>query len=179
MCSCGYIAYCQKEGIISGYADGTFKPAAPLTGYAFMKMLLGARGYDANVEGYTGTNKIFAGATYNSDGIITSFVNVDSATLEKKDSVKGSEKVSGEYTIKLAGTPYTVDEDANIWTVNNDSVITVATLSDLKTDANNYVACTKEDGEGSSAARFQERSVGWHHPYQLTGLTAEKNATSG
>ena len=52
----GYIAYCQKEGIISGYADGTFKPANPLTGYAFMKMLLGALGYDANVEGYTGAN---------------------------------------------------------------------------------------------------------------------------
>ncbi|MBR5884050.1 MAG: S-layer homology domain-containing protein, partial [Bacteroidaceae bacterium] len=33
----GYIAYCQQQGIISGYADGTFKPAAPLTGYAFMK----------------------------------------------------------------------------------------------------------------------------------------------
>ena len=52
----GYIAYCQKEGIISGYADGTFKPANPLTGYAFMKMLLGALGYDAAVEGYTGAN---------------------------------------------------------------------------------------------------------------------------
>ena len=52
----GYIAYCQKEGIISGYADGTFKPANSLTGYAFMKMLLGALGYDAEVEGYTGPN---------------------------------------------------------------------------------------------------------------------------
>ena len=52
----GYIAYCQKEGIISGYADGTFKPAAPLTGYAFMKMLLGALGYDSAREGYTGAN---------------------------------------------------------------------------------------------------------------------------
>ena len=52
----GYIAYCQKTGIISGYADGTFKPAAPLTGYAFMKMLLGALGYKSDVEGYTGAN---------------------------------------------------------------------------------------------------------------------------
>ncbi|WP_297710100.1 S-layer homology domain-containing protein [Dysosmobacter sp.] len=52
----GYIAYCQKEGIISGYADGTFRPAATLTGYAFMKMLLGALGYDSEIEGYTGSN---------------------------------------------------------------------------------------------------------------------------
>ena len=52
----GYIAYCQKTGIISGYADGTFKPANTLTGYAFMKMLLGALGYKAEVEGYTGAN---------------------------------------------------------------------------------------------------------------------------
>ena len=52
----GYIAYCQKTGIISGYADGTFKPANTLTGYAFMKMLLGALGYDAATEGYTGPN---------------------------------------------------------------------------------------------------------------------------
>ena len=52
----GYIAYCQKTGIISGYADGTFKPANTLTGYAFMKMLLGALGYKAEVEGYTSPN---------------------------------------------------------------------------------------------------------------------------
>ena len=52
----GYIAYCQKTGIISGYADGSFKPANSLTGYAFMKMLLGALGYKADQEGYTGAN---------------------------------------------------------------------------------------------------------------------------
>ena len=52
----GYIAYCQKTGIISGYADGTFKPANSLTGYAFMKMLLGALGYDSSIEGDTSAN---------------------------------------------------------------------------------------------------------------------------
>ena len=52
----GYIAYCAKARIISGYADGTFRPAATLSGYAFMKMLLGALGYDATTEGYTGNN---------------------------------------------------------------------------------------------------------------------------
>ena len=52
----GYIAYCQKEGIISGYADGSFRPGNPLTGYAFMKMLLGALGYDATLEQYVGDN---------------------------------------------------------------------------------------------------------------------------
>ena len=27
----GYIAYCSQQGIISGYADGTFRPAGTLT----------------------------------------------------------------------------------------------------------------------------------------------------
>ena len=52
----GYIAYCQAKGIISGYADGSFRPGGTLTGYAFMKMLLGALGYDATLESYVGSN---------------------------------------------------------------------------------------------------------------------------
>ena len=52
----GYIAYCAQAGIIDGYTDGTFRPAAPLTGYAFMKLLLGALGYDKDIEGYNVPN---------------------------------------------------------------------------------------------------------------------------
>ena len=52
----GYITYCSQQGIINGYADGTFRPTATLSGNAFMKMLLGALGYDSSVEGYTGPN---------------------------------------------------------------------------------------------------------------------------
>ena len=52
----GYITYCAQEKIINGYSDGTFRPTATLSGNAFMKMLLGALGYDSSVEGYTDSN---------------------------------------------------------------------------------------------------------------------------
>ena len=52
----GYIAYCANQGIIGGYADGSFRPSGTLTGYAFMKMLLGALGYDSANEGLFGAN---------------------------------------------------------------------------------------------------------------------------
>ena len=49
------ISYCKTAGYISGYSDGTFRPTGALTGYAFSKMLLGALGYKASVEGFTGS----------------------------------------------------------------------------------------------------------------------------
>ena len=52
----GYIAYCVEAGLIDGYADGTFRPGNTLTGFAFLKMLLTALGYDSSIEGFTGTN---------------------------------------------------------------------------------------------------------------------------
>ena len=84
----GYIAYCAKEGIISGYADGSFRPAGTLTGYAFMKMLLGALGYDSKNEGYTGANWSIAvakqaiGIGLNA-GLTEEFNGVDFVTREE------------------------------------------------------------------------------------------------
>ena len=84
----GYIAYCQKEGIISGYADGTFRPGNSLTGYAFMKMLLGALGYNAEQEGYTGNNWSInvAKQAINiglEDGLEGDFVGVNTVTRQE------------------------------------------------------------------------------------------------
>ena len=84
----GYIAYCAKEKIISGYADGTFRPSAGLTGYAFMKMLLGALGYDAENEGYTGGNWSIAVAKQAigiglNDSLVEEFNGVDQVTREE------------------------------------------------------------------------------------------------
>ena len=84
----GYITYCAQQGIISGYADGTFKPGNTLTGYAFMKMLLGALGYDAQIEGYVGANwsvqvgKQALGIHLN-DGYVGSFNGTKAVTREE------------------------------------------------------------------------------------------------
>ena len=59
----GVISFCKTKNIISGYGDGTFKPGNTLTGYAFAKMLLGAVGYNADIERFTGsgwTNNVAA-----------------------------------------------------------------------------------------------------------------------
>jgi hypothetical protein len=52
----GYIEYCVSEGIISGTGDGTFNPNGTLKTVEFTKMLLVALGYNAQAEGYVGSN---------------------------------------------------------------------------------------------------------------------------
>ncbi len=87
----GVISYCKTAGYISGYGDGTFKPANSLTGYAFAKMLLGAIGYKSELEGFTGT-----GWTMN----VARLGNI--AGLFNRLSFQGADAVNREEACQLA-----------------------------------------------------------------------------
>ena len=130
----GYIAYCAKEGIISGYADGTFRPAASLSGYAFMKMLLGALGYDATTEGYTGNNWSIqvAKRALNvglSDDLKGDFNGIKAVTREEACLYAFN-------TLKATMVEY---ENNNSVTVNGITFTNKSTAKDMKND-------TKTDG---------------------------------
>ena len=51
-----YIAYCAKQGIISGVGNNKYAPESRLTGIQFLKMVLVTLGYDAKEEGLVGTS---------------------------------------------------------------------------------------------------------------------------
>ena len=147
----GYITYCSQQGIISGYADGTFRPTGTLSGNAFMKMLLGALGYDSSVEGYTGPNwsvaviKQAAGiglddgndefvgskAVTRQEAALYAF-NMLQATMveyDKKDSI-----VVGDITINSTSTRKDVENTAKNETIANDNKMQFAEryFDDLK-----------------------------------------------
>ena len=150
----GYIAYCQKTGIISGYADGTFKPANSLTGYAFMKMLLGALGYKAEQEGYTGPNWSIqvAKRAMNiglKDGLIGDFNGVKAVTREEAclyafntlqatmvEYNKNSTVTVGNITIKEQSDAKEMANTAKTETIKDDHKMQFAEkyFEDLKLD---------------------------------------------
>ena len=132
----GYIAYCAKARIISGYADGTFRPAATLSGYAFMKMLLGALGYDATAEGYTGNNwsiqvakRALSANVDLADGLNGDFNGIKAVTREEACLYAFN-------TLKATMVEY---ENSNSVTVNGITFTNKSTAKDMKND-------TKTDG---------------------------------
>ena len=147
----GYITYCSQQGIISGYADGTFRPTGTLSGNAFMKMLLGALGYDSKIENYTGANwtvsvikqAVGIGLDDGNDEFLGSKAvtrqeaalyafNMLQATMveyDKKDTI-----VVGDITINSASTRKDVENTAKNETIEDDDKMQFAEkyFDDLK-----------------------------------------------
>ena len=179
----GYIAYCQKEGIISGYADGTFKPANTLTGYAFMKMLLGALGYKAENEGYTGANWSIqvAKRAINvglNDDLNGEFNGVKAVTREEAclyafntlkatmvEYDKNSTVTVGNITIKDTSTAKEMANSAKVETIKDDNKMQFAEkyFTDLKLNSN-----TSDDfGRPANKWTYKNTDIGTYVDYTL------------
>ena len=171
----GYITYCSKEGIINGYADGTFRPTAPLTGYAFAKMLLGALGYDADLEGYTGANwgvnvakqAIGIGLDDGIDGFSgTAYVTREAACQMALNTLKATMVDYDSKTSVTVNGAEVVVGGSNAWDVPNDATTETFKSDDKMQFAEKYFTNLKvedaEDDFGRPADewKIKNKSVG-------------------
>ena len=109
----GYIAEGVASGIIAGVGGNMFAPDAELTGYAFLKMLLVSLGYDATVEGMTGSNWSIAVAKLADDLDLTKGNDefVGSAAVTREEAALYALNTLKTLTVSYAnkGTQITVD----------------------------------------------------------------------
>ena len=143
----GYITYCAQQGIISGYGDGTFRPTGTLSGNAFMKMLLGALGYDSSIEHYTGANWQ-VNVVKQASGI---------GLLDGNSSFIGSNPVSrGEaalYAFNMLQTTM-VEYDTQSTIVVGDIEINTASTRDEVSNPNTSDNTIEKDGKMQFAERY-------------------------
>ena len=144
----GYITYCSQQGIISGYSDGTFRPTDTLSGNAFMKMLLGALGYDSAKEGYTGANW-----TVN---VIKQAVGI--GLDDGNDDFVGSRAVTREeaclYAYNMLQATMVEYDSSNTIIVGDVQVTTSSSRSEVENNASRETV--EDDGKMQFAERYFE-----------------------
>ena len=158
----GYITYCSQQGIINGYADGTFRPTGTLSGNAFMKMLLGALGYDSSIEGYTGGNW--------SVSVIKQAAGI--GLDDGNDEFVGSKAVTREEAALYASNMLQatmVEYDAKTTVNVNGATVTVA---GNKAQDKAWGTATNNDGniDDDGFVQFAEQYFGQADPAQRCGF---------
>ena len=152
----GYIAFCVERGLIDGYGDGTFRPTNTLTGFAFLKMLLGALGYDSDIEGYTGTNWTVnvAGRAYEiglTDGN-DNFVGSQACTREQAALYAVNTLKSTLVEYKDKGSSVTIN-GAEIVTGASEPTYVTSSIYNQATSIN----ADKDNASGDYTVEFAER----------------------
>ena len=153
----GYIAYCSQQKIINGYADGTFRPSGTLNGYAFMKMLLGALGYDGSIEGFTGANwsvnvaKLAVGIGLDA-GLTEGFNGSKAVTREEACLYAFNTLQADMVEYSDRGSSITV---GGVEIITNPSKATPVTTSSKSATIKNEVE--ENDGKGVYTVQFGER----------------------
>lgn len=154
--SASYISYCASLGIIAGNGDGTYSPAGTLTGYAFAKMLLGALGYKADVEGFVGAGwNLKVAAMASKAGLLNDLQSfVGSEPITREEAAQMALNTLKATLVEYNGTTIDVSSgDANV-TIGNTQYSYVTSNNgsinkniDSTTQGNSAAYYTLEFGE--------------------------------
>ena len=155
----GYIAYCSESGIIDGYSDGTFRPSNTLTGFAFLKMLLTALGYDSAIEGYANNANwtVNVAGRAKQVGLLDgndNFVGTRAATREEAClyAVNALQATLVEYSDK--GSSITIN-GAVISTGASNATYVTSNVYDAATSINNYTDNERNGWTVEFAEKYQ------------------------
>ena len=122
-------------------------------------------------DGVTIDGVIYGGATYNAQGIITAL----SASTTTWTDKTGTNKLSGEYNVKLGDASYTVADDAAVFVIDEDGEITKGSINSVTKDENDTVKFSTKDGMINKL--FIQKVKNTVATYTLTVINTDANAT--
>ena len=138
--SAGYIGYCAQQGILAGTGNGTFDPEGELTGLAFAKMCLVALGYNADAEGYVGTDwAINVAADATNAGIAVSGL-VLANTISREDAAQMAFQILEADMVTYSGSGST-----NVTTPDGTTVVITGSATEVSNNRSDDYRTVSDD----------------------------------